>query len=93
MTVRKRYSRHYYTDFYAYGKQIVRKAPGGVTNREVAQQYENDLKLKMIKGKIGISRINPDLSDLIKEDLAFSRTNQAPASYQRARSPGGTSSP
>jgi len=83
MTVRKRYARHYYTDFYAHGKRIVRKVPGGVTNREVAQQYENDLKLKMLKGEIGISRINPDLSDLIKEYLAFSRTNKALASYQR----------
>ncbi len=83
MTVRKRYARHYYTDFYVHGKRIVRKVPGGVTNREVAQQYENDLKLKMLKGEIGISRINPDLSDLIKEYLAFSRTNKAPASYQR----------
>ena len=83
MTVRKRYGRHYYTDFYVHGKRIVRKIPGGVANREVAQQYENDLKLKMLKGEIGISRINPDLSDLIKEYLAFSRTNKAPASYRR----------
>ena len=66
-----------------HGKRIVRKVPGGVANREVAQQYENDLKLKILKGEIGIAGTDPDLSSLIKEYLAFSKTNKAPASYSR----------
>jgi integrase len=83
MTVRKRYGRHYYTDFYIQGKRIVRKVPAGVANREVAQQYENNLKLKMLKGEIGISRVNPDLEDLVQEYLRYSETNKAPASRRR----------
>lgn len=83
MTVRKRYNRHYYTDFYFRGKRIVRKVPGGITNRDIAQQYENDLKLKFLKGEIGLTRVNPDLSSLIEEYLEYSRTNKAPSSCSR----------
>ncbi len=83
MTVRKRYKRHYYTDFYVHGKRIVRKIPGGIANRDVAQQYENNLKLKMLKGEIGIARRDFDLAELVREYLQFSKTNKAPASHRR----------
>ena len=83
MTVRKRYKKHYYTDFYVQGKRINRKVPGGITQRDAAQQYENDLKLKMLKGEIGITKANPDLSSLIAEYLKYSSTNKAPGSYRR----------
>lgn len=83
VTVRKRYNRHYYTDFYLRGKRIVRKVPGGITNRDVAQQYENNLKLKFLKGEIGLTKVNPDLSSLTEEYLEYCRTNKAPGSYHR----------
>jgi len=83
MTVRKRYGRHYYTDFYVHGKRIVRKIPGGIGNKNIAQQYEHDLKLKMLKSEIGIISFDPDLSSLVREYLQFSKTNKAPASLRR----------
>lgn len=83
MTVRKRYGKHYYTDFYLKGKRIVRKVPGGITNRQLAQQFENNLKLRMLKGEIGIGGTDPDLHSLVQEYLKYSRTNKAPASWRR----------
>lgn len=83
MTVRKRYDKHYYTDFYIRGKRIIRKIPGGITNREVAQQWENDHKLKILRGEIGLTRANPDLASLIETYLGYSRTNKAPSSHRR----------
>ena len=83
MTVRKRYNRHYYTDFYIRGKRVIRKIPGGITNRDVAQQWENDHKLKILRGEIGLTKANPDLASLIETYLGYSRTNKAPASSLR----------
>ena len=58
MTVSKIYVKHYYTDFYLTGKRIVRKVPGGVSNREIAQQYENNLitNLKRAARRAGIKK-------------------------------------
>jgi integrase len=83
MTVRKRYGKYYYTDFRVHGKRIIRKIPGGITNKDLAQQYTNDLKLKMLKGEIGITRNDYDLKSLVQEYLQFSKTNKAPASFYR----------
>lgn len=83
MTVRKRYDRYYYTDFYVKGKRIVTKVPGGITIQRAAQDYENSLKLKMLKGEIGISDIDYDLSDLIGRYLEYSKVNKATSSHKR----------
>ncbi len=83
MTVRKRYGKYYYTDFRLRGKRIVQKIPGGISNREVAQQWENDYKLRLLRGEIGIERQNPDVSVLVERYLAWDRNNNAPASCRR----------
>jgi integrase len=83
MTVRKRYNRHYYTDFYFRGKRIVRKIPGGIAHQGFAQQWENNFKLRLLKGEIGLTASNPDLPSLTEEYLRYSQTNKAPSSYRR----------
>jgi len=83
MTVRKRYDNYYYTDFYLNCKRIVRKVPGGVTSKDMAQKWEDDLKYRMLRGEIGLSRANPEISELVEKFLAYSKTNKAPASYRR----------
>jgi site-specific recombinase XerD len=83
MTVRKRYSRYYYTDFYVKGKRFVNKVPGGITIQRMAQEYENDLKLKMLKDKIGIDDTDYELSDLVSRYLEYSRVNKAASSFKR----------
>lgn len=83
MTVRKRYGKYYYTDFRLRGKRIVQKIPGGISNREVAQQWENDFKLRLLRGEIGIEQQNPDVSALVERYLAWSRNNKASASCLR----------
>ncbi len=82
MTVRKRYG-VYYTEFRIHGKRIQLKVPGGVTNKQTAQQYEDYLKGKMLRGEIGLERINPDVSILIEAYLNYSRTNKSRSSFQR----------
>ena len=67
MTVRKRYNKYYYTDFYIKGKRIVRKVPGNIANRRASQNCEDDLKLKMLKGEIGIKQTDPEFSSLISK--------------------------
>ncbi len=83
MTVRKRYNLHYYTDFYFRDKRIVRKIPGGISHRRIAQQWEDHFKLGLLKGEIGLTEEKPDLPDLIEEYLKYSQTNKAPGSYRR----------
>jgi len=85
MTVRKRYSKFYYTDFYVKGKRIVRKIPAGIADKRQAQIYEDDLKLKMLKGEIGLERKATDheLKPLIDQYLDYSRVNKAPSSFKR----------
>ncbi len=83
MTVRKRYGRYYYTDFYVKGKRIVTKVPGGITIQRAAQDYENSLKLRMLRGEIGISDGDYELTDLIDRYLEYSKVNKAASSHKR----------
>ncbi len=83
MTIRKRYGKYYYTDFYVRGKRIAIKVPGGITDKRFAQEYENDLKLKMLKGEIGLPGSDRDLEPLIGLFLDYSQTNKAPSSFKR----------
>lgn len=83
MSVRKRYDNFYYTDFRFHGKRIVLKIPGGITNREAAQQWEDAHKLRLLRGEIGIERQDPDVSELVERYLSWSRNNKAKSSCTR----------
>jgi integrase len=87
MSVWKRYNKYYYTNFYiklnGKRKRIVRKVPGGITNKETAQLWENDLKLKLLKCEIGLYKEDTDLLELKESYLNYSKNNKAPRTYIR----------
>jgi len=83
MSVRKRYG-HYYTDFRFKDKRIVKKVPGGVTDKRQAQEWENFLKYKYQRGEMGLlSQEDSALADLVKIYLDYCKTNKAKATYIR----------
>ncbi len=83
MSVRKRYG-HYYTDFRFKGNRIVKKVPGGVTDRRQAQEWEDYLKYKYQRGEMGLLKPDDfDLDSLVKIYLDYSKTNKAKATYIR----------
>jgi integrase len=87
MTVWKRYKRYYYTYFYIRLKgkrqRIIQKVTGGITNREHAQLFEDALKIRLMKGEVGLHEKDLPLGQLVSDYLQFSKNNKAPATYRR----------
>ena len=87
MTVWKRYGKYYYTNFYitlnGKRKKIVKKVPGGITNKETAQLWEDAEKLKMFKERSGFIKKDIDLLNLKDAYLRYSKNNKAPRTYVR----------
>jgi integrase len=71
----------WYTDFYHKGKRIRKRIP--TTRKDVAVQYEADLRLKLLRGEMGFEEPDMRLPDLIARYLGFSQTNNSPGTFKR----------